>query len=117
MVVRSNDAVLVRTVESFSIPLLIALAVAAACAILMARVLTRQAMRPLDDVTAALSRFASGDLTPQLIAADERHELGSLAAAYNGAIEQMERAFAARIARMPRCASLSPTPATSCARR
>ena len=96
MVVRSNDAVLVRTVESFSIPLIIALAVAAACAILMARVLTRQAMRPLDDVTAALSRFASGDLTPQLIAADERQELGSLAAAYNGAIEQMERAFAAR---------------------
>jgi two-component system, OmpR family, sensor kinase len=43
-----------------------------------------------------LARFASGDLTPQLIAADTRHELGSLATAYNGAIEQMERAFAAR---------------------
>jgi two-component system, OmpR family, sensor kinase len=53
-------------------------------------------MRPLDDVTSALSRFASGDLTPHLIAADERQELGLLAAAYNGAIEQMERAFAAR---------------------
>ena len=35
-------------------------------------------------------------MTPQPIAADERHELGSLAAVYNGAIEQMERAFAAR---------------------
>ncbi|MFY9719913.1 MAG: HAMP domain-containing sensor histidine kinase [Candidatus Cybelea sp.] len=96
VIVKSNDAVLVRTVESFSIPLLIALGVAVACAILMARVLTRQAIRPLDDVTSALARFASGDLTPQLIAADERQELGSLAAAYNGAIEQMERAFAAR---------------------
>ena len=31
-----------------------------------------------------------------MIAADERHELGSLAVAYNGAIEQMEQAFAAR---------------------
>ncbi len=31
-----------------------------------------------------------------MIAADERHELGSLAVAYNGAIEQMERAFGAR---------------------
>ncbi len=96
VVVKSNDAALVRTVTSFMVPLLIALALAVICATLVARTLTRQALRPLDDVTAALTRFASGDLTPQPIAADERHELGSLAAAYNGAIEQMERAFAAR---------------------
>ncbi len=96
VVVKSNDAALVRTVTSFTLPLLIALALAVICATLVARTLTRQALRPLDDVTAALTRFASGDLTPQPIAADERHELGSLAAAYNGAIEQMERAFAAR---------------------
>jgi signal transduction histidine kinase len=96
IIVKSNDATLVSTVRSFVIPLLIALAIAVACAVLIARALTRQALRPLDDVTAALRRFASGDLTPQLIAADERHELGSLAVAYNGAIEQMERAFAAR---------------------
>jgi signal transduction histidine kinase len=96
VVVKSNDAALVRTVTSFTVPLLIALALAVISATLVARTLTRQALRPLDDVTAALTRFASGDLTPQPIAADERHELGSLAAAYNGAIEQMERAFAAR---------------------
>jgi two-component system OmpR family sensor kinase len=96
VVVKSNDAAFVRTVTSFTLPLLVALALAAICATLVARTLTRQALRPLDDVTAALTRFASGDLTPQPIAADERHELGSLAAAYNGAIEQMERAFAAR---------------------
>ncbi len=96
VVVKSNDAALVRTVTSFTVPLLVALALAVICATLVARTLTRQALRPLDDVTAALTRFASGDLTPQPIAADERHELGSLAAAYNGAIEQMERAFAAR---------------------
>lgn len=96
IIVRSNDATLVSTVRTFFIPLLVALALAVACGILIARALTRQALRPLDDVTAALQRFASGDLTPQLIAADERHELRSLAVAYNGAIEQMERAFAAR---------------------
>ena len=96
IVVRANDATLVSTVQSYVIPLAIALIIAIVCGVLIARALTRQALRPLDDVTAALQRFASGDLTPQLIAADERQELGSLAAAYNGAIEQMERAFAAR---------------------
>jgi len=96
IIVKSNDATLVATVGSFILPLLAALAIAIACGIGIARILTRQAVRPLDDVTAALDRFASGDLTPQPIAADERHELASLAAAYNGAIEQMERAFAAR---------------------
>jgi signal transduction histidine kinase len=96
IIVRSNDATLVSAVSAFSIPLLVALLVAIACGILIARVLTGQALRPLDDVTSALRRFASGDLTPQLIAADERQELGSLAVAYNGAIEQMERAFEER---------------------
>jgi two-component system, OmpR family, sensor kinase len=96
IIVKSNEATLVSTVRTFLIPLLAALVVAIVCGILIARALTGQALRPLDDVTAALARFASGDLTPQLIAADSRHELGSLAIAYNGAIEQMERAFAAR---------------------
>jgi two-component system, OmpR family, sensor kinase len=96
IIVRSNDATLVATVRAFLLPLLIALLVAVACAVLIARALTRQALRPLDDVTAALQRFASGDLTPQPISADAKHELASLATAYNGAIAQMERAFDAR---------------------
>jgi signal transduction histidine kinase len=96
IIVKSNEATLVSTVGAFFVPLLAALAMAIVCGILIARALTHQALRPLDDVTAALARFASGDLTPQLIAADSRHELGALAGAYNGAIEQMERAFAAR---------------------
>lgn len=93
IIVRGNDATLVSTARAFFLPLIVALLVAIACGILIARALTRQALMPLDDVTGALRRFASGDLTPQLIAADARQELGSLAAAYNGAIEQMERAF------------------------
>ncbi|HEV2642183.1 MAG TPA: HAMP domain-containing sensor histidine kinase, partial [Candidatus Elarobacter sp.] len=96
VIVRSNDGALVATVRSFLLPLAAALALAVACGYLIARALTGQALRPLDDVTSALQRFASGDLTPHTIAADERHELAPLAAAYNGAIDQMERAFAAR---------------------
>lgn len=96
IIVRANDATLVSLVRSYVIPLLIALLIAIGCGTLIARALTRQAVRPLDDVTAALQRFAAGDLTPQPIAADEHHELGTLAVAYNGAIDQMERAFAAR---------------------
>jgi two-component system OmpR family sensor kinase len=96
VIVRSNDSALVASVRTFVIPLLIALALAVTCAVLIARALTRQALRPLDDVSSALARFASGDLTPRTIPADEGHELGSLAVAYNGAIDQMERAFAAR---------------------
>lgn len=96
LIIKSNDAALVATVRSTLLPLAIAILAAIACGWLIARALTRQAMRPLGDVTAALQRFASGDLTPQLIAADERQELSDLARAYNGAIDQMERAFAER---------------------
>jgi two-component system OmpR family sensor kinase len=96
LIIKSNDAALVATVRSTLLPLAIAILAAIACGWLIARALTRQAMRPLGDVTAALQRFASGDLTPQQIAADERQELSDLANAYNGAIDQMERAFAER---------------------
>jgi two-component system OmpR family sensor kinase len=96
VIVRSNDAVLVNTVRPFILPLILGLLLAVACGFVIGRVLTRQALRPLDDVTTALQRLASGDLTPHTIAADERHELGSLAGAYNGAIDQLGRAFAAR---------------------
>jgi two-component system, OmpR family, sensor kinase len=96
LIIKSNDAALVATVRSTLLPLAIAILVAIACGWLIARALTRQAMRPLGDVTSALQRFASGDLTPQQIAADERQELSDLAHAYNGAIDQMERAFAER---------------------
>ncbi|MBV8724583.1 MAG: HAMP domain-containing histidine kinase [Candidatus Eremiobacteraeota bacterium] len=96
VIVRSNDLALVSAARSFVLPLLVALAIAVASGFLIARALTRQALRPLEDVTAALERFASGDLTPHTIAVDTHHELGSLAAAYNGAIDQLERAFAVR---------------------
>jgi two-component system OmpR family sensor kinase len=94
--VRANELVLVKTVRDGVPAFLIALLVALAIAFALARVLTRQVLRPLVDVTDALERFAAGDLTPQPIVANARESLGSLAVAYNGAIEQMERAFGER---------------------
>lgn len=96
VVVRPNDVALVALVAAHVWEFFVALACGLAIAIVFARVLTRQVLRPLVDVTDALERFAAGDLTPQPIAADRRHQLGSLAVAYNGAIEQMENAFGER---------------------
>ncbi len=78
VIVRSNDGVLVATVQLVSHPLADRACHRRRRAAFSSRgVLTRQALRPLDDVTAALQRFASGDLTPHTIAADEGHELGA----------------------------------------
>jgi two-component system OmpR family sensor kinase len=94
--VRESDASLTSATLGFVWPVAVALLLAFAIGYAIARVLTQQVLRPLVDVTDALERFASGDLTPQPIAADSRHQLGQLAVAYNGAVEQMERAFAER---------------------
>ncbi len=96
VIVRQNDAVLASSVGRFILPLGVALMFAFTVAYAIARILTLQMLQPLLAVTAALERFASGDLTPQPIGADPRQEFGRLAIAYNGAIEQMERAFAER---------------------
>lgn len=95
-IVKPNDAVFTSAVGRFVVPLFVALLFAIVVSFAIARILTQQMLRPLLDVTAALERFASGDLTPQPIGADPRKEFGRLAVAYNGAIAQMERAFAQR---------------------
>ena len=96
VIVKPNEASLVGTAATYVPELIFALLLTVAIAFALARQLTRQVLRPLVEVTGALERFASGDLTPQTIAADGREQLGSLALAYNGAIAQMERAFAER---------------------
>ena len=96
VIVRPNEVALVGVVASHAGEFLVALLASVGIAYALARSLTRQVLRPLVDVTGALERFAAGDLTPQTIVADRRHQLGSLAIAYNGAIDQMERAFAER---------------------
>ena len=96
LIVRESDMALVGAVEPFLLPFLLALAIVTLFGFGVSRALTRQALQPLLEVQAALERFASGDLRPQAIATDRRSSLGGLAVAYNGAIEQMERAFAER---------------------
>jgi signal transduction histidine kinase len=77
---------------AFAVAIVLAIAIAAATA----RVLTRSALRPLDEVTQALQRFSAGDFTPEFIESDGNERLGALALAYNGAVEQVERSFAER---------------------
>jgi signal transduction histidine kinase len=96
VIVRSNDTRLVTTVRRFAPAFVLAECLAILLGFLIARLLARKALEPLVDVTRALERFAAGDLTPQPITADSKHQLGALALAYNGAIEQMSAAFAER---------------------
>jgi len=63
---------------------------------LLGRYITQQALRPLHEVTRALERFSQGDFTPNPIMTGDRSELGLLARAYNGAVDQVTRAFAER---------------------
>lgn len=50
-------------------------------------------LEPLLRTTKALSRFGSGDFTPEAVNTDDRSELGELAYAYNRAVAQITRAF------------------------
>ena len=94
--VKESDSALVAAIAAYLPAVLVAFLIAIAAGYAFARILTRQALRPLVDVTGALERFAAGEIAPQPIEADRRHELGRLAVAYNDAIAQMQRAFAER---------------------
>jgi two-component system, OmpR family, sensor kinase len=63
---------------------------------LLGRYITNQALRPLVETTAALRQFAAGDFTPRAIVSADRNEIGELVTAYNGAVEQVTRAFEER---------------------
>lgn len=96
IVARVQEAALVRGVIGLLPTVVFALICAVFLSIVFARVLVLQALRPLNDVTAALERFAAGDLTPRAIPAHADHQLQDLTRAYNGAIAQMQRAFGER---------------------
>ncbi|HXM07752.1 MAG TPA: histidine kinase dimerization/phospho-acceptor domain-containing protein, partial [Candidatus Acidoferrum sp.] len=96
VVVRVQEMALVRDVAQLLPMLCFALVCAVMLGILLGRVLVLQALRPLNDVTTALERFASGDLTPRSIPAHADHQLQDLTRAYNGAIAQVQHAFAER---------------------
>jgi signal transduction histidine kinase len=96
LVVRVQEVALTRGVVQLLPTLCFALGCAIALSILFARVLVLAALRPLNDVTAALERFAAGDLTPRTVPAHAAHQLQDLTRAYNGAIAEMQRAFGER---------------------
>lgn len=94
--VRVQEPALAAGVKQLLSMLGFALICAVAFGIAFARLLVLQALRPLNDVTTALERFAAGDLTPRAIPAHADHQLQDLTRAYNGAIAQMEHAFGER---------------------
>ena len=96
VIIRPDDRVFGATIGRFVPSFGFALALAIVLGALLARFLAHQALRPLVDVTEALERFAAGDLSPQPIEANRKHQLGALAVAYNGAIAQMAHAFSER---------------------
>ena len=96
VIVRENEPVLVATASSFVLPVTLALGLALLAALALSRALVRQAIRPLLDVQRSLERFAAGDLTPSPVEIAGKGEFGDLAVAFNGAIDEVERAFAER---------------------
>lgn len=94
--VRVQEPALVAGVKQLLLMLGVALICAVAFGVAFARLLVLQALRPLNDVTTALERFAAGDLTPRAIPSHSDHQLQDLTRAYNGAIAQMEHAFGER---------------------
>jgi two-component system OmpR family sensor kinase len=67
-----------------------------AAAWLFGRTIAAQALRPLVETTASLSRFGDGDFTPRPVFTADRNEIGALAEAYNRAAAQVSAAFEER---------------------
>jgi two-component system OmpR family sensor kinase len=70
------------------------LAIALACA--AGWVITRRALAPLTQISAAMHRFARGDFRPESIRSTGDDEIGELAHSYNGALHQVRSALAER---------------------
>jgi two-component system OmpR family sensor kinase len=70
--------------------------IAVLAAFLFGRYIANQALQPLVATTAALQRFAEGDLTPRAVPVAERGEFNELVVAYNGAVAEVGRAFEER---------------------
>ncbi len=56
--------------------------------------LSTRAIRPIDDISAAAGRIATGDLSQRIDVADTDNELGRLAALLNSTFARLEAAFA-----------------------
>ncbi len=80
----------------FGAALAFGLAFAAISATLIGRYVSRQALRPLEQVVAELYRFGAGDFSLREIDAEIASEFVELARAYNAAGLQVKRAFEER---------------------
>jgi len=58
--------------------------------------ITRRALRPLTQISAAMHRFARGDFRPEPLRPAGDDEIGELAHSYNGALHQVRAALAER---------------------
>jgi len=65
-------------------------------AVLVALVVTRIGLRPLEEMTATAVAIGNGDLGRRIRTTDRRSEVGRLGAALNGMLSQIEAAFAQR---------------------
>jgi two-component system OmpR family sensor kinase len=63
---------------------------------LLAYVVVRSSLRPLEEVEATAAEIAAGDLTRRVPEGDERTEVGRLSRAVNAMLGQIEAAFRAR---------------------
>jgi signal transduction histidine kinase len=86
-----------RAALSFFSALGAIVAVVLIVAAIAARLVARAAMRPLIDVTLGLRRLAQGEFARHWIDTNERNPLGELAAAYNGAVDQVTAAIEERL--------------------
>lgn len=63
---------------------------------LVGRNLATQSLRPVSDVTGALSKVAAGDFSRRTFVMEERSEVGSLTTAFNEAVDKVASVFAQR---------------------
>jgi two-component system OmpR family sensor kinase len=91
---RRDDVV--RVLRALYIGAAVVLALALWLASLLARVFTRETLRPLLTVTAELDRFARGDFAPRPLEVASATEFGALASAYNAAAGSVSAAFGER---------------------
>src|SRR5262249_42938290 len=63
---------------------------------LIGRYLASQSLRPVADVTSALSKLSDGDFSRRTFIMEERSEVGSLASAFNAAVDKVASVFTAR---------------------
>jgi signal transduction histidine kinase len=95
--VSADEGMLETTLRQYAIGMATLLLAIGLFAYFAARVLAREALRPLNEVVTALETFAAGNLHPrQLHLAGAEQEFARLAMAYNGAVERVATAFSER---------------------